>query len=208
MIKIKRKNGFSILAVILVIVAVIVAIGIWALSGQSNTSNTSKLSGDIAIEGMLNDAVAIKSSIELYKIANGAKAPLINSSYIFERPKVNPKLIRVDATPQEGVWTMNFNNFYASYVGDNAKPDVTILLGGITDEVCKKINLKLQGKSVLPVVSSSSSSQSVVYALEDGVTYTYMYLANFSDIYGWDRGCFNIKSLPDNNVFFMVAIPL
>lgn len=203
----KKQSGFSILAVILVIVAVIVAIGIWGLSGQSNINNTSSSAMDIAIEGFINDATAIKSSIEAYRIVNGTEAKLDTGTFVFDRPLVNTKLIRPGATANEGKWVINPSNFYASYIGDNSNEDITILVGGITDIMCKKINKKLQGVETIPVVTTGTSSSNVVSSFPTGFAYNYMYLANVGSLYNWANGCFNVRNIVDGNVFFFVAIP-
>ena len=69
--QINNQKGFSILAVILVIVAVVVGIGVWAFSGQTNTTNNSNNTVDVALAAFLQDSVAIKLSYDQL-IINGA----------------------------------------------------------------------------------------------------------------------------------------
>lgn len=206
-INFKKQSGFSILAVILVIVAVVVAIGVWSLSGQSNISNNSSKSNDIIIEGLINDAAAIKSNIETYRITTNNNKRLDRSTFVFDRPTVNPKLIRQGATIYEGKWMINPSNFFASYVGNPSDEDVTILVGGVIDSVCKKINEKLQGVNTIPAITSYNSSSELVSDEDLGYSYNYVYLGSFSSLYGWSKGCFSVKNIPDNNVFFFVATP-
>lgn len=202
-----KKSGFSILAVILVIVAVVVAVGVWAVSGESNVSNTSKLSTDIAIEGMLNDVNVLKGSIQEYTLKNGTTKPLDLTDFTFDRMKVNSKILRVGATANEGRVVINSSAFFGSLIGQPSNPDTTILVGGLTDVACKKINQKIYGIDTIPTTTpTSATSSSFVSASTKGFSFNDILLDSFTGVGGWDKGCFNIRGLADNNVFFMIAI--
>jgi hypothetical protein len=73
--QIKKKNGFSILAIILVIVAVIVAIDILALSGQSINSSSADISTSILASTILNEFSDSKNWLSYFLI--------FSSSFLF-----------------------------------------------------------------------------------------------------------------------------
>lgn len=159
----KKQKGFSILAVILVIVAVIVAIGVWALSGQTNTSSTGQSTNDIQSAAIINDGASIKlafdtlitngtsannitfmpnisSSTNMLDPMNGIKVPIANKKALFDDQPVNPPY---------GLWIYN-NNFKGNSIGDITKPSKVILLTGIKDSVCSRINQTLHGSTDVP----------------------------------------------------------
>lgn len=205
----KKQQGFSILAIILVIVAVVVAIGIWALSGQSNISNTSNSSLDIAVESLINDSISIKMATNAFYADKGQSAIIDAGLFTFEHPAISPKLIRSGATVYEGKWVINPSNFYAlNIAGNNYSTDVTLMVGGITDVACKNINNKINGTALtvnIPVnTNANTSSDAVTPDSTKNFTYNYFYLPNMGGVNGWSKGCFSVKGIADNNVYFFV----
>lgn len=198
----KKQTGFSILAVILVIVAVVVAIGIWSLSGQNNTNNNNNM--DLAIEGLLNDSLAIKSKVDSLVLEKGPNYNMRDSGFTYDKPAISRLLIKNNATSSEGKWIVNPSNFYAFNIGYNANSDATLLIGGINDIACKKINYKIYGSTTVPVISSPSSSNAVVDPITDYFAINYVYLPSYAGLNGWNKGCFNAGGAVDNNVFFLV----
>lgn len=164
-IKYKQQKGFSIFAVILVIVAVIVAIGIWALSGQSNAQNNSDSTNDIMMSEIINGSSSIKLAYDKLVI-NGANPLEVNYSRSdepdalnildpltgIEEPNVNlkafiPGIIHFPGDNNEEVdritipWALI--PFFQSNLYSGKKP--IIMLIGITDALCKKINTVYNG---------------------------------------------------------------
>lgn len=208
----RKQKGFSILAIILVIVAAIVAIGVWSLSGNINLSPASTSTLDIAISGLLADADNIKNTVDTTLIKKGAdyKSQITYNTFTYDRPAINAKLIRSTLGNSEGKWTINPNNFFASGIsGYNDNPDTTLLVGGITDVACKNINNKINGTTVMPVLTtypSSNDAVSLISASVPGYTFNYIYLPSITQLAGWTRGCISVRNIPDNNIFFFVLI--
>lgn len=179
--KLSKEKGFSILAVILVIVAVIVAIGIWSLSGQSNSSTASDKTVDVQISGILNDANAIKlafdnliingasssSIVFTPNVASTASAPnVLDPINGITLPKVNPNLIRDGATEPEGIWVYRNNIVPPSGVGTGV-PTSIILLAGVKDTICQKMVSNLYNNPITPYRSGTAGSSVLVL----GATY-------------------------------------
>ncbi len=158
----RRERGFSILAVILVIVAVIVAIGIWALSGQANTDSGSNASTDVLASGIVTDGQALKLGFDTIVINGGNASQIVftpgdpnplnvlNPVTGIALPAAPAKAINSDSYPNQ-VWTYN-KNFVIPNLGVSSAQDYVVMLGGIKDAVCKKINKNLHGDETLPVV--------------------------------------------------------
>lgn len=158
----RRERGFSILAVILVIVAVIVAIGVWALSGQANTESGSNASTDVLASGIVTDGQALKLGFDtvligganpaqvIFKPGDTSALNVLNPVTGIALPAVPAKAINNDNYPNQ-VWTYN-KNFVIPGVGVSSAQDYVVMLGGIKDSVCKKINKNLHGDETLPVV--------------------------------------------------------
>ncbi|MCU6498205.1 hypothetical protein LPN04_10415 [Rugamonas sp. A1-17] len=158
--KINKKNGFSILAVILVIVAVIVAIGVWALSGQANTNDSSK-SATIAASSIINESASIKLAFD--KIIINGDATKQNVIY---KPTVQDKANILDPTNGinlsnggkgliDSVSITNYvydKNALILGAGSNSKHDAVILLAGVKDAVCKEINAQLNGAALTDTI--------------------------------------------------------
>lgn len=221
-IRIKNKNGFSILAVILVIVAVIVAIGIWALSGESNTSASSSSSAKVAASAILNNASAIKSSYDtllingsnpatvvfLPNVASTAAAPnVLDTVNGINLPKESANVFKGDYTEPNGVWTMN-KSFYA-ILGSPGQPETAIFLAGIKDSVCKEINNTLYGSDFIPTYPPFNNSEQFVVgstASNPNTTTQIDFSTGGTETnnLAWNNGCIKGATVNDNNVYFRV----
>lgn len=206
-----KQKGFSILAVILVIVAIVVAIGIWALSGQTNTSNSSNGNVDVQALSLINDSAAIKSAYTSL-IINGAnpnnivfipnQASTVSAPNILDptngigNPKVNSSIVNSGVN---SFWVYNYNGG-----APNTNVNKIIYVFGIKDTVCKRINYNLFGVSsiyisAVPVVNFSSgvtpSNPTVSGTPSFGPTAT-----------GATYGCFGNTTSPNNNIFYRVLV--
>lgn len=212
-IRIRTKNGFSILAIILVIVAVIVAIGVWALSGSANTSNSGSASNDIAVSTLLNDSSALKLAWDTL-IINGESPQnitmvvgdnstynMLNSNTGTEQHQVNPKALRSDFAEPEGMYVLAKN--YA--VNSNGSYDYTLVVAGIKDSVCTKINQQINGTDTIPKSASVPNSAGFVTGATKANPMTNVAIDFHSQTLAndWGVGCVGTAN-PDNNVFYRV----
>lgn len=218
-IRIEKKNGFSILAVILVIVAVIVAIGVWALSGETNTSSSSSSSAKIASSAILNNASSIKLAYDT-AVINGASPvsitfnPNVSSSTNIldpqngiNLPKESANIFKADFTEPNGIWTLN-KNFYA-ILGSPGQPETAILLAGIKDTVCKELNKNINGSDFIPTYPPFNNSEQFVVgstASNPNTTTAIDFSSGGTDTnnLNWEIGCIKGANANDNNVFFRV----
>lgn len=220
--KCKNEKGFSILAVILVIVAVIVVIGIWALSGQTNTSSNGSNADDLKASAILNDSNNIKIAYDSLSIKGVDKTKITfipnvastnNIPNILDPtdgalyPKVPASTLKDNAASPEGIWVYNKN-----YKVQNI-PGLTyayaIILGGIKDNVCKRINYTIYGSEVLPYMVLNTPMMNFfpgVTPEEPTVKFSsaIMLVANTPvSIAGWRSGCVTTyRTRPDNNLYF------
>lgn len=212
--KLIRKTGFSILAVILVIVAVIVAIGLWALSGSSNTSNSSDSATNIAVSSILNDSSAIKlqwdtlliNSADSNKIKfdptdSTSENNVFNLNNGIAQPSVNSKVIREGAASPEGLWVYS----KSLSVNSNANPDNVIVLAGIKDTVCKELNKQINNSDTTPVATSMNFGSSYVLGATKSNPNTAV-VVDFPSVgvtQQWNMGCI-AGGTPDSNLFYRV----
>lgn len=224
---INKQKGFSILTVILVIVAVIVTIGVWALSGESNTSSSKNNVSDIQIAGLINDGLLFKSAFEQLVI-NGedqhkivfipntpstSSAPnLLDPITGIQAPKVNPYLIKEGKEIYEGIWIkkrLNGKNVGATNVTQApVYQDYAVIIGGIKDDVCQKINLRLHNTLLLPTgVGANPSMKSNINdaTVEAPTSIKLLNLVIMNDPDGWTNGCIGSSTNPiDNNMYFQL----
>jgi type II secretory pathway pseudopilin PulG len=215
--RLKKRNGFSILAIILVIVAVIVAIGVWALSGTSNTSSASSSTSDIQVSALMNDTSAIKLAFDEL-IINGAsdtsivfvpnalstpQAPnVLDTVNGIAMPRPSSKMIRDDATEPNGIYV------YSKTFATGSQYKKAILLAGLKDSVCSGINKSLNGDANIPKYGSINDSQGFVTGATASnpnsnvvIDFSSNGLSAFS---GWTIGCIAGAGASDNNMFFRV----
>lgn len=219
----KNNKGFSILAVILVIVGVIVAIGVWSLSGQSNT-NTSSSSSDIQAATIINDSISLKTGYDNL-IINGANPDNItfipntpstsSSPNILDPgmgvplPKIPTSSLRGNSslpTP-EGFWILhkglNLKNLTPEVVGEHS-----FVVAGIKDEVCKRINYSLYGIAQVDYVNLTGTM--IIKGITgpavepDNPVSTWSVTPNPVFATG-NSGCIGHISNPDRNLYFLIA---
>lgn len=217
-----KQQGFSILAVILVIVVVIVAIGVWALSGQTNTSNAGNNTSDIQATSIINDSAAIKlrfdsltisgstpsSIVFIPNTASTASAPnMLDPATGLQVPKPNVNAIKTGATVPVGIWVYNPNNFQGRSIGTIAGDifDHTIILAGVKKTICEKINYTLYGSTSIPVMAMANSDSFVTGAtVAAPTTNAATYVSSIAEPAGWMIGCLATTAGVDDNVFFRV----
>lgn len=213
--QLKKQKGFSILAIILVIVAVVVAIGVWALSGQTNTSNSSTSSADIQAAAIAGDASAIKSAYDAL-LVSGANAAnigfvpntasttavpnMLDPTTGIQVPKPNSNAIKTTPAANDGIWVYNASGFVGNSVG-TATADPIIAVGGIKDSVCMRINNTIYGSSTIPASGIASITTGATAAAPVSA-------AAFTPIVtvasGWTSGCLTTTAGADNNFYFRV----
>ncbi len=194
LINTKKESGFSILAIILVIVAVIVAIGVWALSGQSNSSNSQGTTSDIQASSALNDINIIASKFD----------SLVISGYNPERIVFKPE----DAAAPEGMYVYS-KSIKGNQIGTE-KDDFGIVLAGVKSSICKRLNYTLYGSENIPKLSGVANSAAFVSnatAVEPTTTAT-LDLAGNDAVVGWTNGCVaSGSSDSDQNLIFKIVKP-
>lgn len=218
---INKQKGFSILTVILVIVSVIVAIGVWALSGESNTSNSKNNVSDIQIAGLINDGLLFKSAFEQLVI-NGedqhkivfipntpstSSAPnLLDPITGIQAPKVNPYFIKEGKESYEGIWIKK--RLHGKNVGSNNVQDYAVVIGGIKDDVCQKINIHLHNTLLLPKALGVNPDIKITIndaTVEAPTSQKSLNLGIMNDPDGWTNGCIGSSTNPiDNNMYFQL----
>lgn len=209
-----RKNGFSILGVILVVVAIIVAIGIWALSGQANTSENSANVKPLA-SAILNDSSSIKSRFDTILIDGGSANNVIFKPTVQDANNILDPNKGISNPSQgkaliDGVALPNYvYNKNTNFTGLSGKHDIVIMLAGVKDSVCKEINSQVNGTTDIPVfapigdyyafISGASASDPNSNVQLDMTT------AVATNGLNWSIGCIRGASTYDgNNVFFRV----
>ena len=220
LIEIKKKNGFSILAIILVIVAVIVAIGVWALSGESNSSSSQNSTSDIQASSLSNDIGTFKSQFDKLVI-NGYNADRItfkpneNSPYNLLDPSTGESakrppagVIRGEAAIPEGIYVYS-KGIRGNQIGTE-KDDYGIIVAGVKASTCRRLNYTLYGSENIPKLSAVANAAAFVTgatATDPTTTATLDLLSNEAVI-GWTNGCVaSGSSDSDQNVFFRIMKP-
>lgn len=232
-----KYKGFSILAVLLVIAAVIGVIGIWAVSGNMNTRSTVKLNDELNFlaTNLIQDSNAIKATYDQLTIGgidykqitfvpgNSSPSNILNPTTGITIPKVNPLVIVKTPLATDGMWIYNPKNFIADNIGD-AGPDPTIMIFGVSDPICGKINSILHDfPFILTVPKKFASPSSTVggatsaYPISNADISTISYNTSMNIIdnspssgVGWNSGCVTTATSGTNylgqnqNVFFRV----
>lgn len=218
----KSNKGFSMLAIILVIIAVIVAISAWSLSGDMNLNNNINNGLDIQANTILNDSDAIKLSYDNIKTSGAdisaivfipntdstTMAPnILDPATGVQNLNVNLKNIRSNALIPEGIWIYN-NNFLADNVGGNVRANA-ILIAGIKDDVCKRINYIINGAEFIPTKPAGGASSSYVSGatvnrpMANPPIRLFSPLIFASTVATWNHGCISATNKnPDNNIYF------
>lgn len=218
MVNHSKQKGFSILAVILVIVAVIVAIGVWAMSGQSNTSQNSSNKNDILAAAIVQDGAMYRLQFEKYRIEGKATSdvtfqPGIANTTPFPNildpvngvalTTVNKGAIRDGATTPEGMWV-----FMPTLEGNDFADFNAVVVAGVKDDVCKSINKIVNGKALLPNLAAAlSNSKSLVVdaTVANPIEETSGYVGFDPIIYpnfNSKEGCLKFGTAADQNIYF------
>lgn len=215
-----KQKGFSILAVILVIVAVIVAIGVWALSGQSNTSQNSSNRNDILAGAIVQDGTMYRLQFDKYRIEGKATSdvtfkPGVANTTPFPNildpvngmplATVSKAAIREGATAPEGIWV------FMPYLEGNDFADFNgLVIGGIKDDVCKSINKIVNGNAIIPTVGSalSNSKNMIINAtVANPIEETPGYVGFDPSLYprlNNMEGCIKFGTSADQNFYFNI----
>jgi type II secretory pathway pseudopilin PulG len=215
--KIKKKNGFSILAIILVIVVIIVAIGVWALSGQSNSQSSSDSNNTVLAATIQNDSSSIKLAYDTLNIngqsniifmpnqsaSNNMLDPLNGISV----PNVPAKAINQDlGGAPVGLWVLD-NNFNSNIGPSN--PDTAIVLSGLNDGVCKQINKTLYGSDNIPEYGPASGAPyftSGATSANPNTTQAIDFPSGGTQVNSltWTMGCIRSPGSTNQNAFFRI----
>jgi len=220
LINTKKESGFSILAIILVIVAVIVAIGVWALSGQSNSSNSQGTTSDIQASSALNDINIIASKFDslvisgynperiVFKPNQSDPYNLLDPSTGVPVKRPPSGVIREDAAAPEGMYVYS-KSIKGNQIGTE-KDDFGIVLAGVKSSICKRLNYTLYGSENIPKLSGVANSAAFVSnatAVEPTTTAT-LDLAGNDAVVGWTNGCVaSGSSDSDQNLIFKIVKP-
>lgn len=216
-----KKNGFSILAVILVIVCSIVAIGIWTLTGQTNLTKFTTNITETQVAAVMNEAQAIKQTYDQF-LYNGASVNNIvfipnqaHNPTVFNlldpktgvslNLKINPKILKDGYTLPAGMWVYNPTGYRGHNVGTSLG-DPIILFSGIKLDICKAINKSIYGSPAVLTTFEYGTSESIVAgATINNPTSTVSINGGFSPLNNnWTKGCFNLSGNLDDNVYFQV----
>lgn len=212
-----KQGGFSILGVILVVVAIVGALGIWAMSGQTNTSNASTSTGDIMASSISNDGLAIKTSFDTLLI-NGAAATsitfipadtgvnnILNPTTGLQTPTPSTTAV-INSTFPNGAWIYKSAGFKGNGIGTVAA-DQAVIVPGVKDGVCQHINHRQHGTALTDTIPESGL---VNTAFTTGALAATPSSSNAADISavaavaGWMSGCVSTTTGADNNVYFAV----
>lgn len=218
-IKLYQKNGFSILAVILVIVVVIVAIGAWGLSGQSNSANNAKNSIDVQAANLLNDGLAFKNTYEKYKLQgvnqnNITYVPntsntattfnLADPTVGISIPTISSQIINSNPTTNEGYWA--YLKFVATPLGRTMGGndyEKVMVVGGIKDSVCKRINYSISGnESIINLNGTSDTLLSGISKTTPNTEDSIYFPPGISIGYAGCGG--RLAAQPDKNIFYVI----
>ncbi len=192
--------------------AVIVAIGVWALSGQANTNDTSASVKPLA-SAILTDSAKLNLAFQKVLINGGSasnvlfKPNLKDENNMLSDEELNfygSKIMRENNEVSNFIYNKNTN-----FIGSSGKHDATIYLAGVKDSVCKEINTQLYGSSDVPVfpvipeyrgfitgASNTDPNSSVQIDLST---------APATSSLNWSKGCIRgANASLDNNVYFFI----
>lgn len=219
LVRTRKMQGFSILAIILVIVAIVVAIGVWALSGQTNTSSQSG-NVDIQASALINDSSSIQSRFDQL-IISGAnpdniifKPNISDANNVFDTStgisvlKPSATALRVDVAFPEGAYIYN-KAVKGNQIGTD-KLDYAIVVAGVKTSVCKRLNYSIYGSDAIPVVASLPDAAHFVAGASatDPSSSVAIDLTAIDAVVGWTKGCLaSASSDSDQNIYFRIVKP-
>lgn len=209
------QKGFSILSVILILVVIIAAIGIWALSGSTNTSGASSGGAKIQASSILNDSSSIKLAFDSLIINGTHKDSItyaldgsVNSMLTgMAAPTVSANSFKSDAFGSEGYFV------HSKVVGLNITNDnnqhPVIMLAGLKNSVCEQLNSDLHGTTQIPVYASfTDARQFTAGATRDNpnttapVDFKSNGLGAGHITENWTQGCISGTNTTDSNLYF------
>lgn len=216
----KKERGFSILAIILVIVAVIVAIGVWALSGESNSSSSQSTTSDVQASSLLNDTGSIMSQFDRLVISGYNADRIIfkpneNNAYNLLDPHTGVSamrppsgVIRGEAPAPEGIYVYT-KTIKGNQIGTE-KDDYAVIVAGVKASTCRRLNYSIYGSEAIPKFTSIASSAAFVSGATaaDPTSTASIDLTTTEAVIGWSKGCVaSGSSDSDQNLFFRIMKP-
>lgn len=211
-----RQRGFSILGVILVIIGIIVAIGVWTMAGQTNSNTATVSTADTLASALLNDSSTLKTKFDTLTIGLAASNPAVvtfvpggtapeNMLNGDPQPKVASQTA-IDVAGPNGIWVYT-KTFNADGVG-TAAADYAMVVAGVKDAVCKRVNNSLKGSETIPTYTGLTTAAAFVA----GATLTNPNASVAIDFathglpnLGWSAGCISAGGVSDQNLFFRVV---
>lgn len=217
----KNQKGFSIFMMILVMITIIVAIGAWTFSGDIENGVTQSVA-DVQVQSIINDGLSLKSSFEQLVIngnhpANIVFLPYIQSSIIapnildplngsqVSTPSLNT--LRKGVTYPDGMWVYHKSISIPQINSVNGSSNMGVLLGGIKDNICQRINLRLHGEETIPAQAGNTFNGSafVMGSATPNNPNTQQSFGIASAGAGWSNGCvFASPGSSDQNIYFQV----
>ena len=217
-LKNNNQKGFSILMVLLVVVGIVVAISAWALSGASDNSSSQSSTNKIAAATIANDVSSIQTAFSIKSMTLSKESitfipntdntnSLLNNIDGISQLRAPANAIRKNANAPDGLYVY-VREFYKTS-GLNKKR--AIVLTGVKTEVCKQINLNLNGTENIPsYISATKSSDLSVGATQATPETTAPIDLDNNGIkenhyaYGWNAGCVTSSNPEDHNIFFKI----
>lgn len=214
----KKQQGFSVLAIILTIVAIIVALGVWMISGNSNTSSLGSMSSNVEATNIMNQAASLQSAYSILQskgytkdnilVINDPQSPdylkennIYNPNSSIEVPIISPKAFHENLKSTEGYWVFNFVGVNVDGRTDRFNPSnvyPSVLIAGIKDSVCKSINQSIKNNPMIPkgdgvIDSRPIGSEGITLGATKKlpISTIKITLTNIGMYAKWSKGCFN-----------------
>lgn len=207
------------MSVILIIVAIITTISIWALSGQSNLSNNANNNIDVQASALIDDGVALKSMFNQYQIQGmpqlnivympglsntETQSNLLDPTVELSVKTPNAQIIRSNPAATDSYWA--YLKYAATTLGLSIDPndyERMIVVGGIKDNVCKRINYILNGSET--ILNFGQRDSSLISAVTKAVPYTNIavYFPPVPGVQMGTSGC-GSSAYPDDNLYHIV----
>lgn len=214
-----KKNGFSILGIMLVVVILAVSIAAYLLSGKSNTASTSTANAKMMASAIINDVSSIQTAFDIKGLMNGVSKQDITyttdgspNSLLsiehggIEQPTAPAGAIRKDASAPDGLYV--YVNTAYPVPGSIRR---AIVLTGIKTDVCKEINYAMHGKTDIPSYIGAEKSNAVsVGATRTNPNTTHTLDLDYAGIKeghyarGWNAGCMTSTDTNDQNIFYKI----
>jgi len=211
-----KQGGFSLLAIILVVVAIVAALGVWAMSGQSNTSSSAASSNSVTASSIINDSSSVKDAFDSLLVGGNVATAItfipntagltnmLDPTTGIQKPTPSSSAVGVSVYPQ-GQWTYQ-TGLKIMNVGSSAAENA-LVLPDVKDAVCAQINSSMYGTGTATPVSGVAES-----AFTTGGTALAPSSAAVVDmsavvgVNGWMSGCVSATggTVGASNVYFRV----